>query len=282
MAEPILKWAGGKKQILGKLKQIITKDMLQDSCYYEPFVGGGSLVFELEPASAVINDYNNELINVYIQTKIDPEGLIELLMQHKERHNKEYYYYVRALDRTEGYKELSGLEKAARTIYLNRTCFNGLYRVNRQNQFNVPIGNYSSPDIVRASQIRGISDYLNKADVKIMIGDFANAVAEAKAGDVIYFDPPYDYDIKPEEEGFIRYTQDQFYKKDLLRMKDLCDDLLDKGCYVIVSNNDTKYVRDLFENENYKFQSINGRRMINNTSIKRHGVEEVLIYGYRG
>lgn len=281
MAEPILKWAGGKKQILPLLKEIINHDKICAGKYYEPFVGGGSLVFDLEPPKAVINDCNAELINVYLQAKEHPKELIQLLKLHKENHNKEYFYSIRNLDRNPSYESMSALEKAARTIYLNRTCFNGLYRVNRQNQFNVPVGNYNDPDIVRESQIYSVSKYLRNADVTILQGDFVDALKDATTGDIVYLDPPYDYEIKP-EEGFIRYTQDRFFRQDLLRMKILCDTLLQKGCHVIISNNDTQYVRELFGEGTYTVKAINGRRMINNTSDKRHGVEEVLIYGYKG
>ena len=274
--EPVLKWAGGKRQILSLLNELIPTDSLRNHTLFEPFVGAGSVFLSLEHNSVVINDYNAELINVYEQIRDNPIELIELLNQHNIAHNRQYFYETRNLDRTLDYNRMTNVEKAARTIYLNRTCFNGLYRVNGQGYFNVPIGSYVTPQIVREQQIQSMSRYLNNADVRIECGDFEQAIQAALPGDTVYFDPPYDYD---DQDGFIRYTADQFEHKDLIRLKRSCDQLIDRGCRVILSNNDTRFVNEIFDEPRYEFIRILGRRMINNTSDMRHGVNEVIIIG---
>ena len=276
--EPVMKWAGGKRQILSQLKELMPPELLEGHTYYEPFVGGGSVFMALAHNRAVINDSNAELINVYEQIKETPDRIITLLEEHARLHCKEHYYSVREWDRQEGFSSLSAVERAARTIYLNRTCFNGLYRVNRSGYFNVPLGSYVSPQIVRENQIREVSDYLNSNDIRIRCGDFEKSVTEAQAGDVIYFDPPYDYDDDI-SEGFVRYTADQFSRETLERLGVLCDSLVNKGCHVIISNNDTAFVNEVFSPEKYEYIRILGRRMINNMSDKRHGVNEVILVG---
>lgn len=276
--EPVMKWAGGKRQILARLKELLSPEVLSGGTYYEPFVGGGSVFLSLAPNQAVINDSNPELVNVYKQIKANPNEIIRLLCGHATKHCKEYFYEVRSWDRASNYLELPADVRAARTVYLNRTCFNGLYRVNRSGYFNVPIGSYVSPQIIRESQIREISNYLNNNDIAILCGDFEDAVCDAQPGDVVYFDPPYDYDDDG-AEGFVRYTANQFSRDDLKRLAELCHKLVERGCYVIISNNDTEYVRKCFPTNKYEHIHILGRRMINNLSAKRHGVNEVIIIG---
>ena len=275
--EPVMKWAGGKRQILSVLKDLLSAKTSDKNTYYEPFVGGGSVFLSLALDHAVVNDTNPELVNVYNQIKTAPDQVINLLKEHAEHHCKEYYYEVRGWDRLPNYLELPPVVRAARTIYLNRTCFNGLYRVNRKGYFNVPIGSYVSPQIVRELQIKEISNYLNENDIQILCGDFEHALNGVKAGDVIYFDPPYDYDDC--SEGFARYTATQFSRKDLKRLSELCDKLVDMGCYVFISNNNTEHVREFFPIDRYEHVHILGRRMINNLSSKRRGVDEVIIIG---
>lgn len=276
--DPVLKWAGGKRQIIGKICELIPRDLLAGHTLYEPFVGGGSVFLALEHKNVVINDVNQELINVYEQIRSDPEKLILLLKRHSVLHNQKYYYEIRDLDRNlTRFVKMSPIEKAARTIYLNRTCFNGLYRVNGDGKFNVPIGSYKTPDIVREEQIRSISRYLNSANVTMRCGDFLNAVLDAKEGDVVYFDPPYDYD-EDCKEGFSRYNPNHFMHKDLIRLRDTMMDLMSRGCYVFMSNNDTAFVNSIFDGR-FEFVKFLGRRMINNTSEKRCGVNEVIVIG---
>lgn len=273
--EPILKWAGGKRQLLNNIKALIDPKRLNGHTLFEPFVGGGALFLDLEHNKVCINDINSELINVYLQIKQCPLKLIEILKTHKINHSHDYYYKIRNLDRKKTFDNLSKVERAARTIYLNRVCYNGLYRVNSNGEFNVPLGKYVNPEIVFDEKIIELSQYLNNNDIEITNNDFQNAVQKAKTGDIIYFDPPYDY----ETNGFTSYTSEGFSRNDLKRLKKLCDELREKGCFVIVSNNDTQFVNNLFSNGQYQFVRVQAKRFINCKGEKRDSVKEVIIYG---
>ena len=273
--EPVLKWAGGKRQLLSDIKAIITPERLDGHTFFEPFVGGGAVFLALEHDSVVINDYNVELMNVYSEIRDNPEELLKLLEAHKSKHNRNYFYEVRNWDRSANYASLSNTEKAARIIYLNRTCFNGLYRVNNKGYFNVPFGRYVRPDIVTRERILALHKYLTDNHVVLCCGDFEAAVTTAQAGDVVYFDPPYDYD----DEGFTSYTASSFSRADLRRLKQLCDRLVARGCVVVISNNDTKFVRQLFAGNQYSITSVMAKRMINCNGQRRNEVKEVLIVG---
>ena len=273
--DPILKWAGGKRQLLSEIGQIITPQSLEGHTLFEPFVGGGSVFMAYEHSSVVINDSNEELINVYKAIKQNPKEIVRLLKNHKEKHNHDYYYMVRQLDRTESYKTISNIERAARIIYLNRTCYNGLYRVNAKGKFNVPIGRYVNPDIVQEDKIFALHEYFMSNQVQLICGDFEESVLTAEKGDIVYFDPPYDYD----DTGFTSYTVSSFAREDLKRLKATCDRLVNKGCRVVVSNNNTGYVNELFKDSRYCKKTVLAKRMINCKGQKRNEVEEVLIYG---
>lgn len=275
--EPILKWAGGKRQLLNRLLPYIDNHRLNpdNGVYYEPFIGGGSLLFNLECPRAVINDYNPEIVNVYLQVKEHPDELIELLRRFNTVRDPEEYYFVREWDRSETYYMRPSLEKAARIIYLNRTCYNGLYRVNKLGQFNTPIGLRGFPFDLIENRIRAISNYLNTADVRIMNADFSQCVLEAHMGDFIYFDPPYDY----EKNGFTLYVNRGFSRNDLERLKLTCDGLVDRGCSVLISNNQTPFVMDLFNDDRYQIHVIQANRWINSFGTNRTKANEVLIYG---
>lgn len=276
--EPVLKWAGGKRQLIRQLVSYINLDSLNGHRYYEPFIGGGALAFSLEYSDVVINDSNKELINVYEVIKKYPNELILELKKHEAKHSKDYYYKIRELDRNiEEYKKMSNIEKAARIVYLNKTCYNGLYRVNSKGFNNVPIGRTTSrnPDIVMESRIITLSNYLNNNNVIIRCGDFKKAVQDANAGDIIYFDPPYDY----EKEGFKAYVKTGFTHDDLKRLSKTCDDLISRGCIVIISNNDTKFVRQCFSSSSYKINEVVTKRYINCNGEKRTLAKEVIIYG---
>src|SRR5690606_5431642 len=200
---PVVKWAGGKRQLIPEiLKRIPPRETI--STYYEPFVGGGAVLFHLQPKRAVINDINEELINLYKVIRDDVEALIEDLKKHKNK--KEYYYAIRELDRDPDiYNNLSPVEKASRTLYLNKTCFNGLYRVNNAGHFNVPFGRYKNPNIVNAETLRAVSRYFNRARIRIVQGDFEDSVKWARQGAFVYFDPPY-YPVS-ETANFTSYSE---------------------------------------------------------------------------
>lgn len=275
--EPILKWAGGKRQLLQNLRPYITNERLnpEHGVYYEPFIGGGSLCFNMEFPRAVINDYNPEIANVYRQVMEHPNELIELLSQFDVQRNKEEYYNIREWDRLDSYADRSLIEKAARIIYLNRTCFNGLYRVNRQGQFNTPIGSVGFPFVLIRERILALHRYFVESDVQIMNLDFSESVAEAVEGDFVYFDPPYDY----ERDGFTLYVDGGFTRADLERLKQTSDELIERGCSVMISNNQTTFVENLFNDPRYHIEMINANRWINSDGANRAHAREVVIYG---
>lgn len=273
--EPILKWAGGKRQLLAALKSFVPIDDCKTARYFEPFIGGGSLCFNLELPNIIINDLNPEIINVYQQVYNNPELLIAELKIHQQKHSKEYFYKVREWDRKPSFSKLSPLKRAARVIYLNRTCYNGLYRVNSLGQFNVPIGRYVNPDIVMEHRILELHSYFHNNNVVFRNMDFADAVADATMGDFIYFDPPYDYDVS----GFTSYFSDGFSHNDTKRLKEVADVLIDRGCIVLISNNATQYVLSLFDDDKYTIKNISANRSINSIGSNRKNASEVLIYG---
>ena len=165
---PILKWVGGKRQLLNDILPLIQSK----GTYIEPFLGGGAVLFAYQPKKAIVNDYNSELMNVYQVVKSFPEQLIQMLQIHHDNNSEDYYYNIREIDRTEQYKKISSIEKAARIIYLNKTCYNGLYRVNSSGYFNSPYGKYKNPNIVNAQIIRAMSKYFNENDITLLQGDY--------------------------------------------------------------------------------------------------------------
>lgn len=273
LIKPPLKWVGGKRQLLSEINKYIPKEI---DTYFEPFLGGGAVFFDLEPDKAVINDYNSELINVYKTIKDDVEKLIEYLRVHEENNSKEYYYTVRAWDREEGYSERSNVEKASRIIFMNKTGFNGMYRVNSKNQYNVPYGKYKNPAIVNEDVLRSVSAFLNDIDVTILNGDFVEAVSNAKTGDFVYLDPPY----VPlnETSAFTSYTNNGFNKEDQIRLRELCDDLDSRGVKFLLSNSNVPFIQEQYEN--YTIEIVGATRAINSKASGRGKVEEVLIRNY--
>lgn len=274
--KPVIKWVGGKTQLLKELKEIIIPALKEDSYYYEPFCGGAALALDLEHKNTILNDLNSELINMYRVIRDNPEELITELKRFQNSHNAEFYYHIRNLDRTDALSKMSDVVKAARTIYLNKTCFNGLYRVNSKGQFNSPIGRTSSgktPDIVQEDLIREISEFLKT--VQFHNGDYKDCVATAKNGDVVFFDPPYDQDESISSDGFVGYQKEGWTRKDLEELKQLCDDLSIRGVKVVLTNNDTEFVHELFAG--YNFREVEVKRSINRDGNKRKG-KELIIY----
>lgn len=280
--KPILKWPGGKAQLLPELKKYITPELLHGNQYIEPFIGGGALAFDLEHKHTLISDLNPELTNLYNVVKHDPEGLIAQLRMH--HHNnccadtaENHYYEVRSWDRDADFWKLPPEIIAARTVYLNKTCFNGLYRVNSKGYFNTPIGRSSSgkaPDIVQEDAIRELSKFLQTVDIKT--GDYRTILNDAKPlpGDVIYLDPPYDKGEEIETAGFVNYQKEGWTKHDLEIMKSECDYWSRLGCKVIVSNNDTAFVRELFSD--WEIHEVDVRRSINRNGDGRKGKEVII------
>ena len=270
---PVLKWAGGKRQIISILMEKMPTEF---NTYYEPFIGGGSVLFALVPEHAVVGDLNSELINVYNVIKTEPELLIDRLRLHSKMHNKEYYYYVRSLDRDKSYYYMPDVEKAARTIYLNRTCYNGLYRVNNKGFFNTPIGKYANPTILDEKMIRSICDYFNNNKIEIICDDFSSITKNASCNDLVYFDPPYD--TEPTIDGFTDYTQQGFTREEQYRLKKEFDRLAEKGVSVMESNANTQFIQELYKD--YSITVLTARRAINSKGDGRTAVEEVLITNY--
>lgn len=269
--KPILKWAGGKRRIVNNL---IEKLGDNNKRYCEPFVGGGAVLFTWQPKKATINDYNEELINVYRIVRDHPDELLDSLRVHQENNKREYFYEIRSLDRDRRtYDLLSDIEKASRTIYLNKTCFNGLYRVNSQGQFSTPYGTYKNPNIADEKTITSMSHYLNKNDIKIMSGDFTEALKYLRRGSVVYFDPPYE--PFSDAASFDAYTDIGFSKQDQDRLKKSCDMLTRKGIYFVLSNSNAQYISDLYSD--YNQEVIKVRRSLGAGRETRTYVEELII-----
>lgn len=272
--KPFVKWAGGKRQIIDKLKMYVPDEY---NTYYEPFVGGGALFFELSPKVAVINDYNEELMNVFYCIKDETKfnKMCKELNHHEANHSEEYYYEIRNKDRDKSkFKKMPDYKRSARTIYLNKACFNGLYRVNSKNEFNVPFNRKAKVNTYDAQNLGIIHSYLNFNDIKLLNTDFEEAVKDAKKGDFIYFDPPYD----TETLIFNSYTENGFGKEEQIRLAKVYSELANRGCYVMLSNHNTKLIKDLYSE--YNIYVIAAKRNINSNGKKRGKVEEVIITNY--
>lgn len=271
LISPILKWVGGKRQLLADIMPLINRNC---STYVEPFIGGGAVFFELQPKKAIINDYNSELINVYLTIKNSPEELIAELEKHESNNSEEYFYETRSIDRTDEYNEMDNIQKAARVIYLNKTCYNGLYRVNAAGQFNSPYGKYKNPNITNATMIRGMSKYLNKANIVIKQGDYKETLKGLRKGAFVYLDPPY-MPISS-SSSFTGYTENGFSYDNQVELKKECDKLRDKGISFLQSNSDCKEIRELYKE--YEIRTVQAKRSINSNASKRGEISEVLIY----
>ncbi|NLK08920.1 MAG: DNA adenine methylase [Firmicutes bacterium] len=270
LIKPILKWAGGKRQLLPLLKQYIPTAF---DVYFEPFVGAGAVLFELQPKEAVINDLNEQLMLTYKVIRDDVETLIALLKEHEANNSLDYFYEIRALDRNEKrFEKLSDAEKAARLIYLNKTCFNGLYRVNSKGEFNVPYGNYVRPLICEKDALRIVGKYLQQNDIDILAGDFADAVARAKAGDFVYFDPPY---YSGDNTNFTSYQAEDFGAQAQERLRDVFKELAERGVKCLLSNSDTDFIRHLYSD--FPTVTVEAARTISSDIQGRGKVTEVLI-----
>ena len=272
--KPFVKWAGGKRQIIDKLKQYVPDDF---NTYYEPFVGGGALLFELSPKNAVINDSNKELMNVY-SVLCDEEKfkkMCSVLNSYEANHSEEFFYELRNKDRNKKtFNRLSDYTRAARTIYLNKACFNGLYRVNSKDEFNVPFGKKTKVNTYDGSNLITVSNYLTMNNVKIQCVDFEESVKTAKRGDFVYFDPPYDSDTST----FNSYTEEGFGKDEQKRLASVFKALDERGVYVMLSNHNTILIKELYKD--YHIHIIEAKRNINSNGKKRGKVEEVIITNF--
>lgn len=266
---PLVKWVGGKRQLMFELLKNMPESYNR---YFEPFIGGGALFFELQPENGYISDMNAELINLYSVVRDNVYELIQDLNKHEV--TKDYFFKIRNLDRTEKYNTLSNVEKAGRFIYLNRTCFNGMYRVNAQGQFNVPFGNYKNPRIVDADNLINCSKLLKNTEIKC--ADFSEVLNKVKNGDFVYFDPPYV--PLSETSSFTSYTKDGFNIDMQFKLREVCDELDSMGVKFMLSNSDTKLVHELYSS--YKINKVFASRAINANANGRGKITEVLVKNY--
>lgn len=265
---PFVKWVGGKRQLLSELERFFPKKI---SKYYEPFIGGGAVLFHIQPKEAIINDSNGELINLYKVIKYKPEELIEDLKKHENK--PDYFYNIRSLDRNQAvYSALTDIERASRIIYLNKTCYNGLFRVNGSGEFNSPFGRYKNPNIVNETTIRAVSNYLSKNSIEILNTDYEKSLSDTKEGDFVYLDPPYD--PVSESANFTGYTKNGFDKSEQIRLKNVCDEFDSLGIKWILSNSDVKgadtknnFFYNLFGS--YRINRVLATRSINSNSANQ-------------
>lgn len=270
-----LKWAGGKGQLISELESRLPQNF---NNYFEPFVGGASLFFHIKNTNPKINakisDVNEELINSFLVIRNSLEELILKLEEHKEKYEKspkKYYYNLR--DHVDPNK-LTRIEKAARFIFLNKTCWNGLYRVNSKGEFNVPHGKNNKPNIFDENKLRKVRSLLKNA--KIISGDFSYIIKDAKKGDFIYFDPPYIPISRTSK--FTDYTKSGFTEQDQIRLAKVFKTLDNNGCLLMLSNSDSKIIRKLYKD--YKIDIVKARRVINSQKNKRGKINELLITNY--
>ena len=271
--QPFTKWTGGKRQLLPIIKSFKPDNY---NGYFEPFIGGGALFFDLAPENAIINDFNSELVNCYLQIKEHPLELIDFLSEHQKNNSKDYFLDLRSVDRDGRIDTMTAVERAARIMYLLRVDFNGLYRVNAKNQFNAPYGNYKNPKIVNRELILAISDYLNNKDIMIMTGDFEKAVQDVNAGDFVYFDPPYI--PLSETSAFTSYTHEGFSYEDQVRLRDCVKRLDEKGAFVMLSNSSSPLVEDLYRD--FIIHKVDVTRTNGAKASSRGKVSEIIVTNY--
>jgi len=273
LVTPFLKWVGGKRQLMPSIVEHLPKN-IQSYNYIEPFIGGGAVLFHLQPKNAVINDFNTELINVYETIKNNLEELIKDLKTH--HNNADYFYELRALDRTDGFKNLTPVQRASRIIYLNKTCFNGLYRVNNAGEFNAPFGRYKNPNIVNDPTLKAVNKYLNSNNIIIKSGDYSEILKEADEKSFVYLDPPY-HPIS-ENSNFTGYVQGGWNMYDQVDLRKACDELNEKGIKFLLSNSSAEFIKEQYKD--YKISIVKANRAINSNGADRGEVDEVLIRNY--
>ncbi|MBI2642961.1 MAG: DNA adenine methylase [Nitrosarchaeum sp.] len=274
--KPFVKWAGGKRQLIPIINQNLPDSF---GTYYEPFLGGGALLFHIltdkNGQKCSISDLNSDLVLAYTTIRDRIDSLVASLKNHEKNYQKNsesYYYSIRESN------PRSEIEKTSRLIFLNRTCFNGLYRVNSKGKFNVPLGKYSNPNIVNEENLRAVSHILQSSRISIKCRDFEAVLRDAKKGDLIYFDPPYQ--PVSATANFTSYTNKDFTYDDLTRLAELCLKLDSRGCNVLLSNSDSKEVAEVFAKNTWKITRIEANRSINSNSKKRTGHFELLIKNY--
>lgn len=272
LVAPVLKWVGGKRQLLDTLSPLLPKTIMT---YCEPFIGGGAMLFHLQPNVAYINDVNTELICVYRVIRDNVDELIKEL--EKFENTSEQFYAVRDWDRDKTqYDSLTDIQKAARILYLNKTCFNGLYRVNNAGEFNTPFGNYRNPNIVNAPVLKAVSVYFNSADIQMTTKDYAEVLKDIPKGTFVYLDPPYD--PVSDTSSFTGYAKGGFSREDQVRLKECCDELNARGIKFMLSNSATDFIKELYSD--YNITIVEAKRSVNSVASKRGNVNEVVVRNY--
>ena len=266
---PVIKWVGGKRQLLHEIKKYIPSGFNR---YFEPFIGGGAVFFSLQQNGSYISDVNEELVNLYCTIKYNAVDLLKDLRKHQN--TKEYFLQIRNLDREKQYKQLSDVQKASRFIYMNRTCFNGLYRVNSKGEFNVPFGAYHNPRIVDEENLLACSELLKQTEIRC--ADFSAILDVVQPNDFVYFDPPY-IPLNA-TSSFTSYTKDGFDVDMQYRLRDVCNTLHHKDVKFLVSNSDTPLTRELYSE--YNIETVFASRAINCKASGRGKITEVLIRNY--
>lgn len=275
--KPFVKWVGGKRQLLKqfKLMNLYPPERFdpERNRYFEPFVGGGAVFFDLLPKKAFLSDMNFELVTTYNVIKNDVEKLIKLLKKHD--HNKEYFLNVRA----KKVEKLTPIQIASRFIYLNRACFNGMYRVNSKGEFNVPFGDNKNPLICNEENLRKISQALKNVEIKHQ--DYKHVLKKARKGDFIYFDPPYHPVSKT--STFTSYTANGFTENDQIELRDIFAELSERGCFVMLSNSDAPFINQIYselKKDRIRISKVEAGRAINSNGNGRGKVKEVLVTNY--
>lgn len=273
LVAPFLKWVGGKRQLMPSIVELLPKN-IKELNYIEPFIGGGAVLFHLQPKNAIINDFNDELVNVYSVIKNNLNELIVDLKKHEN--NADYFYQIRSLDRTEEFTSLTPIQRASRIIFLNKTCFNGLYRVNNSGEFNAPFGRYKNPNIVNEPTLKAVNKYLNSNNIILNSGDYEDVLTEINENSFVYLDPPY-HPIS-ENSNFTGYVQGGWDIFDQTRLRDTCNELNKKGVKFLLSNSSSPIIKDLYEE--YKITTVKANRSINSNGADRGEVDEFLIRNY--
>ena len=271
--KPIIKWSGGKTWAIEYVRALVTPEMLDRVTYIEPFCGGAALALALQPKKVILGDLNSELINMYQVIKHNPDDLIGTLAWMQLSHSPEYFYEVRAWDKLSDFSLQNPVTRASRFIYLNKTCFNGLYRVNSKGYFNTPLGRSSSGkpiDITQAEKIRELNSYFTdtRNSIDFICADYLTITAKAKPGDVIILDPPYT------QTNHTSYQKEGFTWNDTESLKVECDRLSNLGCHIVVFNEGTPEVKDLFKD--YVIQEVSVKRTVSCKGTGRHA-DEVII-----
>ena len=267
--KPFLKWVGGKRQLVKELLALSPKEY---NCYFEPFLGGGALYFALKPAKAFLSDINPELINAFQCVRDKLDQLILSLSKH--RYDKEHFYAIRSLDRKSDFNEISSIEKASRLIFLNKTCYNGLYRLSKKGYFNAPFGRYKNPKILDTENLLACSRVLKNSE--LWIANYRNIIDKIKKNDFVYLDPPYVPISKT--SNFTSYTKESFDLNDQYLLKEFCDTISKKGGFFMLSNSYSKSIIDLYNG--YNIEKVLAKRMINSNASKRGDLQEVIIRNY--